>query len=70
MWHKKRRGPSRAELVERKHQLEGTINVLAVQLKERNARNEPTDALEERLERLRNQHYQTRLQIDRTDPDS
>ena len=70
MWHTKRRGPSRAELVERKRQLEGTINVLAVELKERNARNEPTGTLEERLERLRNQHYQTRLQIDRTDPDA
>jgi hypothetical protein len=46
------------------------MNVLAVELKERKARNEPTDAVEKRLERLRNQHYQTRLQIDRTDPDA
>ena len=68
IWWKKRKGPSRAELVDRKHQLEGQINVLAAELKRLGARGEPTDALEARLDQLRNRHHQTRLQIDRTDP--
>jgi hypothetical protein len=68
IWWRKRRSPSRAELVERKHQLEGQINVLAAELKRLSARGEPTDGLEAQLDQLRNRHFQTRLQIDRTGP--
>ncbi len=68
IWWKRRKPPTRPELVERKHQLEGQINVLAAELKRRGARGEPTGAVEARLNQMRNQHYQTRLQIDRTGP--
>ena len=63
---KKRTGPTRAELIERKHQLEGQIRVLAAELKRRRARGLSTGSLEARLDRLRTRHYETRLQIDRT----
>jgi hypothetical protein len=65
---KKQKAPTRAELIDRKHQLEGQINVLAAELKRLSARNEPVDNLESRLDQLRNRHHQTRLQIDRTGP--
>ena len=66
MWWKKRTYPTRAELIERKHQLEGQINVLAAELRRRSARGEPTDSIETRLDQLRDRHHQTRLLIDRT----
>jgi hypothetical protein len=65
-WWKRRASPTRAELIERKHQLEGQINVLASELKRRSTQGEPTDSLETHLDQLRNRHHQTRLLIDRT----
>jgi hypothetical protein len=67
-WWKKRGRLTKAELVERKHQLEGEINVVAAELKRRRGRGEPTGDLETRLDGLWSRHYQTRLEIDRTDP--
>lgn len=69
-WWNKRRPPSRAELIERKHQLEGRINVLAAEVKRRRKSGEPVGDLEARLDHLRSRHYQTRLEIDRTDPNA
>lgn len=54
--------------MERKHQLEGEINVLAAEVRRTGIRGAPTGDLQARLERLRDQHYRIRLQIDRTDP--
>jgi hypothetical protein len=54
-------------LVERKRQLEGQINVLASEVKRRQSRGEPAGDLQTRLDRLWSRHYQTRLEIDRTD---
>lgn len=62
------RTPGRRELVERKHALEGEINGLRAELRTRRARNEDASDVEARLARLRDQHYRTRLEIDRTDP--
>lgn len=63
---RKRAGPTRAELIQRKHSLEGQINGLAAELKRLTARGKPTQSIEASLDRLRSRHYQTRLEIDRT----
>mgnify|MGYP001811715292 FL=1 len=68
MRRKRRPGPTRAELVQQKYLLEGQINVVAAELKRLSRRGESTQSVEARLERLRSRHYQTRLEIDRTDP--
>jgi hypothetical protein len=65
----RRRRPSRAELVERKHRLEGEINVLRSELRRRRGRGQPTADVERRLAQAQQQHLQTRLEIDRTAPD-
>ena len=65
---KKRISPTRAELIERKHQLEGQVNVLAAELRRKSARGQPTGSLEARFDHFRSLHYQARLQIDRADP--
>lgn len=69
-WWNKRSHPTRAELIERKHQLEGHINVLASEVKRRRKNGEPVGDLEARLDHLRSRHYQTRLDIDRTAPNA
>ena len=67
MWRKQRRkSPSRQELIERKHQLEGEIQALAAEVKRRRRRGAPVDELERRLATLRHQHHETRLRIDQT----
>jgi len=68
-WRRKRRRPTRAELVERKHQPESQINVLAAEVKRRRNRGEPTGDVQARIDHLWSRHYQTRLEIDQTDPD-
>ena len=60
-----RRKPTKAELVEKKHRLEGEINVLSAEVRRRRSRGESTAETERRLERARTLHYQTRLEIDR-----
>lgn len=64
----RRRPPTRAALIERKHALDGQIRMLAADIERRRARNEPTGQAENRLAQLRDLHYRTRLEIDRTDP--
>ena len=66
----KRRRPGRAALIERKHQLEGEINVLSAELHRRRRRGDPTSDVEKRLEQARSRHFQTRLEIDRAEPGS
>jgi len=68
-WLKRKRS-GRAELIERKHQLEGEIRVLVAELHRRQARNEAVGDIEMRLTEARNRHYQTRLEIDRAEPGS
>lgn len=63
-----RRGPSRRQLVERKKALEGEIQGLHAEVRSRRGRDEDASDVEARLARLRDQHYRTRLEIDRTRP--
>jgi hypothetical protein len=64
-WWKRRR-PSRQELIDRKHQLDGEIRSLAAEVRRRRSRGEDVTGLEARLGGLRRRHYETRLEIDRT----
>jgi hypothetical protein len=68
MWKRRRRAPTRAELIERKHDVEGQIAGLMADIGRRHHRGLDASDLEARLSRLRNEHYRTRLQIDQTDP--
>jgi hypothetical protein len=65
----RRKRPSRSELVERKHRLEGEINVLRSEMRRRRGRGQSTGDVERRLARAQQQHVQTRLEIDRTAPE-
>jgi hypothetical protein len=68
-WARRNR-PTRAALIERKHELDGQIRVLAAEIRRREARNQPTAQAENRIAHLRNLHYRTRLEIDRAQPES
>lgn len=68
MWKRRRRAPTRAELIERKHDIEGQIAGVTADIRRRRSRDLDAADLEARLSRLRNEHYQTRLRIDQTDP--
>ena len=63
-WRKRAR-PSRQQLIERKHQLEGEIRLLAAEVRRRRQRGAPVTDLEAKLSGLRHRHHQTRLEIDR-----
>ena len=65
----RRKPPPRAALIERKHELDGRIRALAAEIERRRARDEPTGRAENRIGRLRDLHYRTRLEIDRADPE-
>lgn len=69
-WFKKRHRPGRRELIERKHRLEGEINMLAAELRRLRSSGQDTSDIERRLESARSRHYQTRLDIDRAEPGS
>jgi len=64
LWRRAR--PKRQELIDRKHQLAGEIRSLTAEVNRRRARREPIGHLEQRLAKLRHDHHQTRLRIDRT----
>ncbi|NNC79252.1 MAG: hypothetical protein HKN94_03775 [Acidimicrobiales bacterium] len=64
-WRRPR--PKRAELIDRKHALAGEISMLAGEVRRLRSRGQPTGAAERRLEQLRSQHYQTRLEIDQAE---
>lgn len=61
--------PSRQQLIDRKHQLEGEIAALAAEVRRRRRRGVAVEDLETRLVTKRDRHHQTRLQIDRTAPE-
>lgn len=65
----RRKRPGRTELVQRKHRLEGEINVLRSELRRRTGRGLDTADVERRLEQAQERHFQTRLEIDRTSSD-
>jgi hypothetical protein len=65
----RRKRQSRASLIERKHRLEGEINVLRSELRRRQRRSHDTADVERRLAQAQQRHFQTRLEIDRTAPD-
>lgn len=58
--------PTRAELIDRKHRLQGEIEQLNRRIQAGNQRGENTGSLQARVEQLRHEHHQTRLRIDRT----
>ena len=65
-WRRNR--PTRAELIDRKHELEGQIRTLAADVERRRARGQSAADVEHRLAGLRARHYRTRQEIDRADP--
>jgi hypothetical protein len=64
-WFRRQR-PSRQDLIDHKHQLEGEIRALASEVAKQRARGLDVDQLDARLARMRQRHHQTRLKIDRT----
>ncbi|MDJ0960210.1 MAG: hypothetical protein QNJ88_06100 [Acidimicrobiia bacterium] len=67
MWKRRRREPSRAELIARKHDLEGQIAGVRADIRRRRNRGLDAADLEAKLSRMRSEHYETRLRIDQTD---
>lgn len=67
MLNRRRRQAGRAGLIQRKKQLEGEINLLRSELRRRRARGDDVGAVTRRLERAQQQHYQSRLDIDRAE---
>ena len=63
-----RERPGRAELIERKHRLEGEIALLAAEARSTRRRGDDASDVERRLAAARAKHYQTRLEIDRAEP--
>jgi hypothetical protein len=61
-------GPTRQELIDRKHELEGEIRSIAGEVQRQRSRGRDVAELEAQMARLRDQHHQTRMQIDRTAP--
>ncbi|MDH3428081.1 MAG: hypothetical protein OEM23_06555 [Gemmatimonadota bacterium] len=55
--------------MERKHRLEGEINLLRAELRRRRRRGQDTSDVEHRLAQTQARHHQTRLEIDRTAAD-
>ena len=64
----RRTQPTRSELIDRKHELEGEIRSLRAELRRLEARRASTSGIQRRIERLRDLHYRTRQEIDRADP--
>ncbi len=58
--------PTRRELIDRKHGLEGEIANLSAEVRRLHQRGADAASQENRLTRLRTEHYQTRLAIDRS----
>ncbi len=58
--------PTRAELIDRKHRLQGEIEQLNRRIRAGVQRGDDVSSLQARVERLRHEHHQTRLRIDRT----
>ena len=60
---------SRIDLIERKHALEGEIRVLAAEVRRMRSRGIDVGSHESQLDRLRSEHHETRLAIDRAPRD-
>ncbi len=58
--------PTRAELIDRKHRLQGEIDQLNRRIRAGSQRGDDVGALQSRVSRLREEHMRTRLKIDRT----
>lgn len=58
--------PTRAELIDRKHRLQGEIEQLNRRIRTAGERGDDVGSLQARVQRLRDEHHQTRLRIDRT----
>lgn len=58
--------PTRAELIDRKHRLQGEIEQLNRRIRVGVQRGDDVSSLQARAERLRHEHHETRLRIDRT----
>lgn len=65
-WFRSGGRPTRAELIDRKHQLQAEIDQLNRRIQVEQARGKDVATLQAGLERLRAQHMETRLRIDRT----
>ena len=68
MWKRRRRTPTRAELIAHKHDLEGQIAGMTADIRRRHNRGLDAADLEARVAGLRDEHFRTRLRIDQTDP--
>ena len=58
--------PTRAELIDQKHRLQGEIEQLNRQIRAGIQQGRDVGSLQASVERLRHEHHQTRLRIDRT----
>ena len=68
MFRRKAKRGTRARLIEHKHDLEGQIAGLTAELRRAHNRGHDGERIERELNRLRDEHYRTRLRIDQTDP--
>jgi hypothetical protein len=65
-WFRRRSSnPSRRQLIDRKHRLEGEIRMLAAEVRRLQGRGVDVGSQEAQLARLRSEHLETRLAIDR-----
>ena len=62
----RRKSPSRTELIERKHRLEGEIAALRNEIRRRETSGRSVGDAPARLQLLQDQHLRTRLEIDRS----
>ncbi len=65
-WFRSNRRPTRAELIDRKHRLQAEIEQVNRRIRAEEGRGNDVGALQARVERLRADHMDTRLRIDRT----
>lgn len=68
-WFRLTSRPTRAELIDRKHELQAEIEQLRRRIRAEGARGKDVEALQARLTRLQARHMETRLRIDRTPRD-
>ncbi|MDJ0496371.1 MAG: hypothetical protein QNJ89_00980 [Acidimicrobiia bacterium] len=68
LWRKQRLR-NRQELIDRKYQLEGEIRMLTAEIRRLRSRGIDVGRQEAQLGKLRSEHHQTRLAIDRAPRD-
>ena len=67
---KRRRSPSRRELLNRKRRLQEEINEAVAEVRSLQSSQRPTAEAEARLAKLRDEFVRTRLAIDQAPPDN